>query len=159
MPVSAQAQGKPAAYRHRPFANHRYADDCCASFAYAWRIGVCLFPILAELWGGAAAECGRFLRGELLRADYRLCDVEDGIQAFPARVSWLDAALGPFPVAQKRYWYFTAYFGLYFFIPALNCPLKRMHTRTLLLTVLAAVGLFSLPPVANPMDLFGLQRG
>lgn len=79
--------------------------------------------------------------------------------AFPEQVSWHDVLLGLFPVTQNRYWYFTAYFGLSFFIPALNCLLRQMPARTLLLTGVAAVCLFSLLPVFSSTDLFGLQHG
>ena len=186
MPVNAQVQGKPAAKRNsgidflRIIAMlmiivHHLLTHGGLAFAFPQFLPSYEAALLLNAAVSCAVNCYALITGFVMsRTAFKLSRLfmlwfealfwSVGLSAammaaFPGQVSWLDVALGLFPVIQKRYWYFTAYFGLYFFIPALNCLLKRMHTRTLLLTVLAAVGLFSLLPVANPMDLFGLQRG
>ena len=60
----------------------------------------------------------------------------------PGTVSVKDILLSCLPVFSKQYWYFSAYFLLFFFIPLLNVIIR--HTdKKLLLTVLAMVGILT----------------
>lgn len=48
-----------------------------------------------------------------------------------------------FPVMKRAYWYFSAYFCMFFFIPVLNFLVNNMKKRELRLTVIFIVVLFS----------------
>lgn len=66
-----------------------------------------------------------------------------------------------FPVISGQYWYFTAYFGMYFFIPFINMfvnSIEKRNHRNLCLTIIIV---FSLLPIMNLGDIksFGLSRG
>jgi len=64
-----------------------------------------------------------------------------------------------FPVSTEAYWYFTAYFALYLFIPVIHRALDGLDKRTFQLTMLAAVMLFTLIPTLTMGDPFKLQSG
>lgn len=64
-----------------------------------------------------------------------------------------------FPVMYNYYWYFTAYFCMFFFIPFFNYlmqNMKRKQTRGLVIT---AVVLFSILPTIIYKDPFGTGNG
>ena len=62
------------------------------------------------------------------------------------------------PVSFRQYWYFTSYFCLFFFLPALNhlFSLPRRQLRNL---VLAIAALLSLLPTLRGYDLFQTNAG
>ena len=65
---------------------------------------------------------------------------------------------GFFPVITVRFWFFTAYFGLFFLMPALNRVVEdRRLARVTLAGVLFCFSL--LPSAAHNYDLFGLSGG
>ena len=50
-----------------------------------------------------------------------------------------------FPMTRRAYWYFSAYAGMYPFVPLLAAGMASVSRRTLLAATLAALALFSLP--------------
>lgn len=64
-----------------------------------------------------------------------------------------------FPVSTNKYWYYTAYFCMSFFAPALNHLLKTFPQQQLLRLVLAGAVLFSVYPTYLGEDLFYLNNG
>jgi len=63
------------------------------------------------------------------------------------------------PVTFRQYWYFTSYFCLFFFLPALNHLLRTLTRRQMKLLLIAAVCLFSLLPALRGYDLFQTNAG
>lgn len=62
-----------------------------------------------------------------------------------------------FPVYMNRYWYFTAYFGLFFLMPILNAAIHSVNKRTFKICLLCLFISFSV--VGNYKDLFQLNSG
>lgn len=48
------------------------------------------------------------------------------------------------PVTSKQYWYFTAYIGMFFFIPLLNALVRRLNRRALVSLCIMLIAAFSL---------------
>lgn len=48
------------------------------------------------------------------------------------------------PVTSKQYWYFTAYIGMFFFIPVLNALVRRLNRRALVSLCIMLIAVFSL---------------
>lgn len=63
------------------------------------------------------------------------------------------------PVTFRQYWYFTSYFCLFFFLPALNHLLRTLPPRQMKLLLISAVCLFSLLPTLRGYDLFQTNAG
>ncbi len=63
------------------------------------------------------------------------------------------------PVHYNYYWYFTAYFGMFFFIPFMNKLLLALNKKQLKGLMLTIFVLFSLRPSALLMDRFRLEKG
>lgn len=77
----------------------------------------------------------------------------------PGTARFRDVLRACLPALTGQYWYFTAYFGLMFFIPLLNILLHHLdqsQTKYLLAVLLA---LFSLVPTALDRDLFYTKAG
>lgn len=66
-----------------------------------------------------------------------------------------------FPVISGQYWYFTAYFGLYFFIPYINMFVNSIEKRTHRNLCITIIVVFSILPIINFGDIksFGLLHG
>lgn len=64
-----------------------------------------------------------------------------------------------FPFAYDLYWYFTAYFCLFFFIPYLNRLIETLDKRQATRLVATLVGLFSLLPTLFHKDIFCTKDG
>lgn len=62
-----------------------------------------------------------------------------------------------FPVFLKRYWYFSAYFGLFFLMPALNAAINFTNKRVLGFCLIILLVLFSV--VGYFKDVFVLDSG
>lgn len=58
-----------------------------------------------------------------------------------------------FPVTASHYWYFTAYFGLFFFIPFANKLIEAMSRKQHLLFLLTGFLLFSISEIVHIGDL------
>ena len=77
----------------------------------------------------------------------------------PGTTRFRDVGKACFPAITRQYWYFTAYFGLMFFIPFLNIllhHLDRAQTKSLMTALLV---LFSLLPTVLDRDLFFTKAG
>ena len=70
--------------------------------------------------------------------------------------NWLAAF---FPVTQKEYWYFTAYFGIYFFIPFINHLLNTLSHKQLKSLLAVILIIFSLLPTITQEDIFFTSNG
>lgn len=63
------------------------------------------------------------------------------------------------PVLFDQYWYFTAYFCMFFFIPVLNYLLHTLDKKEMVKLLLATVLLFSIYPTIRGDDIFGTRSG
>lgn len=79
----------------------------------------------------------------------------------PGSVNWRTILLSFFPVLSNQYWYFTAYFVLFLFIPVLNLAVERINKRRLQVLLCSLFVLFSVVfPVFNVLvDSFSLSKG
>lgn len=71
-------------------------------------------------------------------------------QAFPLSVLWESL----FPVCNGKYWYFTAYVGLFFVMPLLNMAVKNLKKAQLRAILLGLFMLFSVLPSIFRKDIF-----
>ena len=65
----------------------------------------------------------------------------------PGTVRTVDYLKAFFPVMKSPYWYFTAYFCLFFFIPLLNKAINSMSRAQVRAVVIAAVFFISVLPI------------
>lgn len=63
------------------------------------------------------------------------------------------------PVRSGAYWYYTAYFGISFFVPLVNAALEQLDRRTALMAAVGMVVLFSVYPTLTGEDFFKLDGG
>jgi len=63
------------------------------------------------------------------------------------------------PVLHNIYWYFTAYFALFFFVPYINKMLATLTDREMTLLALSTVFLFTIMQNFANLDLFNLNGG
>jgi len=63
------------------------------------------------------------------------------------------------PVINKKYWYYTAYFCIAFFMPAMNRMVKAMEKRQLQLFIIGGAILLSVIPTFANKDLFYTNNG
>ena len=66
-----------------------------------------------------------------------------------------------FPIIFKRYWYFTAYFGMYLYLPVINKGISYLTKSEFKLVVMSTLGIFVLwRDYKNPnRDVFDLREG
>lgn len=76
----------------------------------------------------------------------------------PEAVGATDYLKAFFPVMKSPYWYFTAYFGLFFFIPVLNKAINSMSRAQVRAVVAAAVFFISVLQTVFG-DVFGTAEG
>lgn len=77
----------------------------------------------------------------------------------PGKVSILSLIKSPFVIAFPKYWYFTAYFCMFFFIPFLNFlvdNLSQKQLKTLLFTIII---LFCVLQTFYVHEVFGTEEG
>jgi surface polysaccharide O-acyltransferase-like enzyme len=77
----------------------------------------------------------------------------------PETVEITDIKKAVFPFAYGTYWYFTAYFGMFFFIPCMNFFINTAPKALAGKTVLAIIILFSILPVLFSNDMFKISDG
>lgn len=79
----------------------------------------------------------------------------------PEYYSWSDVALSFFPVTTNQYWYFSAYFILFLFIPILNLAFVKLSKKQLNLILWILIILLSVifPILGAAGDVFGIKRG
>lgn len=64
-----------------------------------------------------------------------------------------------FPVLTDAYWYFTAYFAMFFFLPFLNYLVQTLKQKQLESLLFAAFMLFSVMPTIVDEDIFRISNG
>ncbi len=64
-----------------------------------------------------------------------------------------------FPVMKSQYWYFTAYAGMFFFIPLFNYAVNHMPKRQMGAVIIALTLLFSIVPAFFRAGIFGKATG
>lgn len=77
----------------------------------------------------------------------------------PGTVGLRDLLLAFFPAASQKYWYFTAYFGLFFFLPFLNLLVNSLDEKLARRLAITLIAVFSLLPAAFRSDLFFTRGG
>lgn len=63
------------------------------------------------------------------------------------------------PVANAKYWYFTAYFALFFMMPILNTAINNMSKIKLKIVIITMFFVFSILPILQVEDIFRIYRG
>lgn len=63
------------------------------------------------------------------------------------------------PISRGTYWYISAYFGMYIFIPVLNYAIKKMDREKYKIILISFIVLVILPHVILRSDPYGLQHG
>ena len=66
---------------------------------------------------------------------------------------------GYMPLLKSQYWYFTAYFGMMFFIPIMNSALDKIERKTLKKCVIIIIFLLSVVSTFDRKDLFKHGNG
>ena len=64
-----------------------------------------------------------------------------------------------FPVVNSKYWYFTAYFCLFFFMPILNSALENMEYKLLRNSIIMIIIIISVLPFIYAGDIFLTRNG
>lgn len=77
----------------------------------------------------------------------------------PGSVSVKQVIMAVFPVMFYQYWYFTAYFCMFFFIPFFNYILNSMDRKRMKRLIITAILLFSILPTLFHRDVFGTGAG
>ncbi len=77
----------------------------------------------------------------------------------PGSVGVKESIKAFFPVPFGHYWYFTAYFGMFFFIPFLNHLLNSLRQRDLQILLFSIIVVFSILPTLRQADVFNTAAG
>ena len=77
----------------------------------------------------------------------------------PGSVGVWEIIRGFFPAMSNHYWYFTAYFAMFFFIPAFNFLVDRLERRQMKAIAVSLVVLFSVLPTVFQSDVAGIFPG
>ena len=64
-----------------------------------------------------------------------------------------------FPILFNQYWYVTAYFGMYLFIPYINRLIKSFSKKEFKKLLFILVIVFSIIPTIVPTDIFSINYG
>lgn len=64
-----------------------------------------------------------------------------------------------FPIVNGQYWYFTAYFAMFFFIPFLNRLLNLLTEKEIGVLMITLIVLFSIVPTIGRKDIFSTRNG
>lgn len=78
---------------------------------------------------------------------------------FPGTVGERTAVRAFFPAMSNHYWYFTAYFAMFFFIPAFNFLVNKMPKRQMLVLAGSVVVIFSLLPTVFQAQVLPIFPG
>ena len=78
---------------------------------------------------------------------------------YPNVDGMIELELSFYPVTNQRYWYFTAYFAMYFFIPFLNYLINNLEKKMLQRLTISLVLVFSILPTYAEADIFKLYDG
>ena len=63
------------------------------------------------------------------------------------------------PVISGRYWYFTAYFGMYFLMPVFNAAVNNMSQKQMKILLAGIFVAFTVIPMQSSGEIFGLAKG
>ena len=77
----------------------------------------------------------------------------------PDTVGWEQCKAAVTPVMHGQYWYFTAYFALFFFLPILNAAANHFTQKQYAALVIGLVTVFSVLPTFFRRDAFLLDGG
>ena len=77
----------------------------------------------------------------------------------PGQVNGNAVLSSAFPVLTRQYWYITAYFCLFFLMPAINALIRNASPRFTVYLVAVSLILFSVLPSVTGADLFHTGRG
>lgn len=77
----------------------------------------------------------------------------------PNTISNLNLLKVFFPVLFKTYWYFTAYFCMFFFIPYLNILINNLNKQLAIKLFIIITILFSVLTTITPNDIFNINKG
>ncbi len=106
-------------------------------------------------------KCGRLL-GLWLEVVFVLLMCTVIFVFIPGGFSWKALLRAILPVAFYRYWYFSAYFFLFFFIPPLNaalCGMTKYQHRSLIAAILWTTVLFTAAACVMGGDVFHVMDG
>ncbi len=78
---------------------------------------------------------------------------------FPGTVGAKDLLLSFIPVVTGKYWFFTAYFGLFLIMPALNYLVEKMPHKRMRVLLFLIVIFLSVIPTFRQNDIFGTLNG
>ncbi|MBQ6425492.1 MAG: acyltransferase [Clostridia bacterium] len=77
----------------------------------------------------------------------------------PGQVNGNAVLTSALPVLFRQYWYITAYFCLFFFMPAINALVRNASSRFTVYLIASSLILFSVFPSITGGDLFHTGRG
>ena len=77
----------------------------------------------------------------------------------PELITMNDAVRSVFPVMSSQYWYFTAYFGMFFFIPVINKAVNSIDIKQFTVFIISLLIVFSVIQTFFAKDVFGTSKG
>jgi len=77
----------------------------------------------------------------------------------PGQLAPADILRACFPMISNTYWYFSAYFALFFFMPLLSRGMQSLSKKQADILLFAIVLLFSVIPTVTQIDLFSISSG
>lgn len=77
----------------------------------------------------------------------------------PNTISNLNLLKVFFPILFSTYWYFTAYFCMFFFIPYLNILINNLNKHQAIKLLITIIILFSVVTTITPNDIFTINKG
>lgn len=79
----------------------------------------------------------------------------------PEKISYVEIIKSFTPIISSQYWYFTAYFGMFFFIPFFNMLIDRLDKNQFITLVSSMFVIFSFLPFtfSSGSDLFNVNSG
>lgn len=90
---------------------------------------------------------------------YTLLITTAALIAAPGTVGLRQYANAVFPVMTKQYWYVTAYFCAFFFMPALDAGVEKLPKRVTAAALIALTALLTVLPFVFGADPFGASSG
>lgn len=78
---------------------------------------------------------------------------------YPAEVGLKEIVYSFFPVSTEQYWYFTAYVGVFLFMPFINMNIKRMEGKELIKLGLRLFFVFSMWQTLVDKQIFHTEEG
>lgn len=77
----------------------------------------------------------------------------------PGSVGMKDFVKALFPFAFNTYWYFTAYFCMFFFIPFINILMDSLNRKQAGVLIATIIIIFSIIPTVFQNDMFKVSKG